>query len=81
MTVRTMEYFTDGNLIINSLGGINFNLLEGNKKWEIHYTKGTLSLIHTKEGHVLLSFSLPEKLLDEVGDFFDRHRIPYDVYA
>ena len=41
------KFWTNGNLIINNTGGINFNILDKKKSWELQ--KRTHTLILNKE--------------------------------
>jgi hypothetical protein len=77
------EFWTNGNLIINSTGGLNFNVLEVTKSWELNGCK----LILNKHGrsiegttyHPLLEFNIREDKINEVREFFNKHSIKYRV--
>ena len=74
MTILT-EFYTDGNLLINNTGGLNFNILEGDKEWLLNYGMGVLAL--RKEGHAILTFSMTEEKLEELETFMLRHNIAH----
>ena len=79
------EFWTNGNLIINNMGGINFNILPTNQSWEIRVSNRELILnIHTRtiEGikyNPTLTFKIREDKINEVREFFNTHGIRYRV--
>ena len=81
---RIKEFWTNGNLIINNTGGLNFNVLELNKSWELNLeTKQLILNAHTRgeEGtkyNPILSFRiLREDKIEEIREFFNEYGIRY----
>ena len=77
------EFWTNGNLIINNTGGINFNVLDLKKSWELQVKNRNLILNeHTRgmEGinyYPLLSFKIREDKINEIIEFFNTHNVRY----
>ena len=81
---RIKEFWTFGNLVINSTGGLNFNVLDKLKSWEI---KGKHLILHQHTRGVdginyypLLSLSISrEDKIQELTEFFNEYNIPYRI--
>ena len=72
-----MEYWTDGNLIINSEGGLNTNEKEKSKSWKLFRALNILTL--NKNGNRILELHLTEKKTIELMQFFSEHKISYKI--
>lgn len=79
------EFWTNGNLVINNTGGINFNILDRKKSWEVQTISRNLILNEELAGYncikfyPLLSFKIREDKIQEVIDFLGRHEIKHRV--
>ena len=71
-----MEYWTDGNLIINSKGGLNDSDRNG-RAWRIYRVLNRVVL--NKNGNELLRLSTTSRKLSELMSFFSTHKIPYTI--
>ena len=77
------EFWTNGNLIINNTGGINFNVLDLKKSWELQVKNRTLILNEHTRGidgtnyYPLLSFKIREEKITELIEFFNAHNVRY----
>ena len=77
------EFWTDGNLIINNTGGINFNVLDKLKSWEIKQADHTVILNEHTRGengtnyHPLLTFKVRIDKVAELVAFFQLHNVEY----
>ena len=72
-----MEYWTDGNLIINSEGGLNTNERDKTKSWKLFRTLNVLTL--NKNGNRILELHLTEKKVSELMKFFNQHKVHYTL--
>ena len=72
-----MEYWTDGNLIINSNGGLNTNEKEKSKSWKLFRALNILTL--NKNGNRILELHLTERKITELMQFFSEHKISYKI--
>ena len=80
---RIKEFWTNGNLIINNTGGLNFNVPPTTQSWELNGRKLILNT-HTRgvngtNYHPILEFSIREDKVNEVREFFNEHNINYRV--
>ena len=71
------EYFTDGNLIINSNGGLNTNERDKHKSWKLYRALNTLVL--NKNGNKILELKLSETKTVELMKFFNKNEIPFKI--
>lgn len=80
---RIKEFWTNGNLIINNLGGLNFNVPPTTQSWELNVDTRRLILnTHTRgengtNYHPILDFKIREDKVEEVREFFNEHGIKY----
>lgn len=72
-----MEFFTDGNLIINSTGGLNTNEKDKHKSWKLYRALNTLVL--NKNGNKILELKLTETKTIELMQFFNKHKINFTI--
>lgn len=72
-----MEYWTDGNLVINNKGGLNTNEKDKSKSWKVYRSLNKLVL--NKNGNELLRLSMTEKSITELMQFFNKYSIPFKV--
>ena len=71
-----MEYWTDGNLVINSKGG----LLESdrnNRAWKVY--RALNKVVLSKNGNELLRFSMPYDKITELMSFFNKHKVHFTI--
>ena len=77
------EFWTNGNLIINNTGGLNFNPLPTNQSWELRLESRQLILnmhgrsIEGTKYHPLLNFKVREDKINEILEFFNRYNVRY----
>ena len=71
-----MEYWTDGNLIINSKGGLNDSDRNG-RAWKIY--RALNKVILNKNGNELLRLSTTSRKVSELMSFLGTHKIPYTI--
>ena len=82
---RIKEFWTNGNIIINNTGGLNFNVPPTTQSWELNID--TRQLILNTHGrnengrtyHPILDFKIREDKVEEVRDFFNEHGINYRI--
>ena len=73
----TTEFFTDGNLSINSNGGLNTNERDKHKSWKLYRALNTLVL--NKNGNKILELKLSETKTVELIKFFNKNEIPFKI--
>ena len=81
---RIKEFWTFGNLVINSTGGLNFAVLDKTKSWEITGKKLILNQnTRSEEGikyYPLLYLSIGRQdKIKELTEFFNEYSIPYRI--
>ena len=73
------EFWTDGNLIINNTGGINYRTLETSKWWYLDFHRGIIVLYKEIKGtnYQLIAIRLSAHNLHELQAFFMENKVPY----
>lgn len=70
-----MEYWTDGNLVINSKGGLNAYGEKGDRSWTIY--RALNKIVLRRSGKDLLTLCCSYKKITELIDFLNTHKVPF----
>ena len=72
-----MEYWTDGNLVVNSNGGLNTYGEKGDRSWTIY--RALNKIVLRRSGKDLLTLCCSYKKITELMNFFNKHKVHFTI--